>query len=141
MVGKVNIPRVALGLKIISALMIIVGILVALLAFGIIGLYFISGDNVVSAGSLIFFLLLFVSSYSVLEIIAGVLGFRAVKDAAKAQTAFIFGLVVLVLNASSLALNVSIFNVAFCVLPLLYAILNWIIFQDYREGKEGSSLE
>ena len=141
MVGKVNIPRVKLGLKIISALMLIVGILVALLAFGIIGLYLVSGDNVVSARSLIFFLLLFVSSYSVLEIIAGLLGFRAVKDAAKAQTAFIFGLVVLVLNASSLTLNVSIFSVAFCVLPLIYAILNWMVFQDYREDKEGSSLE
>ena len=134
--GTAQIPKIKLGLKIISALMLIVGILVALLAFGIIGLYFISGDNVVSAGSLIFFLLLFVSSYSVLEIIAGVLGFRAVKDAAKAQTAFIFGLVVLVLNASSLTLNASIFSVAFCVLPLLYAILNWMIFQNYRENKK-----
>ena len=108
------------GLKVISILMVLVGILTLIVGIASMGLF--SADDSTEAKALVglSFILLVVGG--LLDIIGGLLGLRAAKDPTRATGAVVFGLLALIAGILSIVLDPSAQSIGSCLIPLLYFI-------------------
>ena len=124
------------GLKVVSMLELIIGIVILL--FGLINIVlfaagdgagvsvavlFVAGDGAGDsvAGLLMLSLFLLILN-GIFDIICGILGLRAANHPSKAAPAVIFGGIALILAVISLIRNVSIAEAVSCIIPVLYFI-------------------
>ena len=113
------------GLKVVSILQIIFGALTLLLGLLASGLFAAGGAaGGASAGvvaGLIGLTVVFVIG-GVFDILCGIFGLRAVKDASKATPAVVVGAIALVLSVISLFMDFSVQSLLGCVIPVLYFV-------------------
>ena len=114
------------GLKVVSILQIIFGALTLLLGLLASGLFAAGGAaGGASAGvvaGLIGLTVVFVILGGVFDILCGIFGLRAVKDASKATPAVVVGAIALVLSVISLFMDFSVQSLLGCVIPVLYFV-------------------
>ena len=121
------------GLKIVSVLMLILGVFT--LATGVLDIVMLSntGSDGVAVKALmgLAFILLVLSG--LLDVIGGLLGLRAANDSGKATggivntaggiaAAIVFGLLALLAGLGTVAMEVNAQNICACVLPAIYFI-------------------
>ena len=102
------------GLKILSVLMLVLGIITLVVGVMDVVLLQNSGGGVMADALAALAIIAFVLG-GLLDVIGGLLGLRAAKRPAKATGAVVFGLLAL---AAAMAFNVQ--NICACVVPLLY---------------------
>lgn len=110
------------GMKIVSILMIIGGLLTIAVGIGTIGLFMVSGDTSDETHALIFLAFIFGIANGLLEFVGGALGVRAANNPAKATDAVVFGFVTLVVGVCSLVLDFGADKIFASVMPLIYFI-------------------
>ena len=108
------------GLKLLSVLMIVLGLLTLAVGIMTTGVFVLSGETTAEVKSLIALTLIFSVANSLLEFVGGALGLRAAKNPAKSLDAVIFGFVAL--GVCSLVLDFSVKNICACIIPLLYFV-------------------
>ena len=110
------------GLKIVSVLMLILGVFT--LATGVLDIVMLSNtgsDGVAVKALMGLAFILFVLS-GLLDVIGGLLGLRAANDSGKATSAIVFGLLALLAGLGTVAMEVNAQNICACVLPAIYFI-------------------
>ena len=110
------------GLKVVSILELIAGVLTILL--GLINIVlFAAGDGAgASVAGLLMYSIILLILNGIFDIITGILGLRAANHPSKAAPAVIFGGIALILAVISLIRNVSIAEAVSCIIPVLYFI-------------------
>lgn len=82
------------GLRVISTLMIIVGVIITFSSLSMMAVFFAAGTGSNAArDALMGLVFILIVCNGILEFIGGFLGHRAVKDSSKAKPAFIFGVI------------------------------------------------
>ena len=109
------------GLRIVSFLMLILGVIT--LAFGLMDVALLNSADGGAVGDALIGLtvILFVVG-GALDIIGGLLGLRAAKHSYKAGGAIVFGLLALIAAAVSAVLEPTVQSICGCVIPLIYFI-------------------
>ncbi len=110
------------GLKLLSVLMIVLGLLTLAVGIMTTGIFVLSGETTAEVKSLIALTLIFSVANGLLEFVGGALGLRAAKNPAKSLDAVIFGFVALAVGVCSLVLDFSVQNICACIIPLLYFV-------------------
>ena len=108
------------GLKILSVLMLILGIVT--LVVGVMDVALLQNAGGVMADALTALAVVVFVVGGLLDVIGGLLGLRAAKHPAKAAGAIVFGLLALAAAVASAAMDLSVQNICGCVVPLLYFI-------------------
>lgn len=110
------------GLKVVSILELIAGVIVLL--FGLVNIVLFTAGNGAGASvaELLMFSIILLILNGIFDIISGVLGLRAANNPSKATPAVIFGGIALILAIISLIRNVSIPEAVSCIIPVLYFI-------------------
>ena len=109
------------GLKFLSVLMLILGIVTLVVGVMDVVLLQSTGGGVMADALTALAVIVFVAG-GLLDVIGGLLGLRASNHPAKATGAIVFGLLALAAAVASAAMDSSIQNVCACVVPLLYFI-------------------
>ena len=107
------------GLKILSVLMLVLGIITLVVGVMDVVLLQNSGGGVMADALAALAIIAFVLG-GLLDVIGGLLGLRAAKRPAKATGAVVFGLLALAAAAASAAMAFNVQNICACVVPLLY---------------------
>ena len=110
------------GLKLLSVLMIVLGLLTLAVGIMTTGVFVLSGETTAEVKSLIALTLIFSVANGLLEFVGGALGLRAAKNPAKSLDAVIFGFVALAVGVCSLVLDFSVQSLCGSIVPLLYLI-------------------
>ena len=109
------------GLKFLSVLMLILGIVTLVVGVMDVVLLQSTGGGVMADALTALAVIVFVAG-GLLDVIGGLLGLRAVKHAWKATGAVVFGLLSLAAGAASAAMELNVQNICACVIPLVYFI-------------------
>lgn len=110
------------GLKVVSMLMLILGIVTVAVGVLSAGLLSNSGDGGTEVKALIGLTVILAVVGGVLDIIGGWLGLRAAKRSYKATGAIVFGFLALAAGIASVVLEVNVQNICACVIPLVYFV-------------------
>ena len=106
------------GLKILSVLMIIIGVLALFIGLPIVVLMLGATDGSAGGNAVVVLAAAMTLASGVFEIVGGVLGFRAADRPEKAGTAFVFGVIALY----SMISNSASGSLCGSIVPLLYLI-------------------
>ena len=109
------------GLKFLSVLMLILGIVTLVVGVMDVVLLQSTGGGVMADALTALAVIVFVAG-GLLDVIGGLLGLRASNHPAKAAGAIVFGLLALAAAVASAAMDLSVQNICACVVPLLYFI-------------------
>ena len=109
------------GLKIVSVLMLILGILTVVTGVLNIGLLQNAGSGML-VDTLIGLTVILLVAGGLLDVIGGLLGLRAAKRPEKAAGAIVFGLLALLAAGASAAMEPGVQSICACVVPALYFI-------------------
>lgn len=102
------------GLKILSVLMIIIGVLALFIGLPIVVLMLGATDGSAGGNAVVVLAAAMTLASGVFEIVGGVLGFRAADRPEKAGAAFVFGVIP--------SLDFSVQSLCGSIIPLLYLI-------------------
>lgn len=105
------------GLKILSVLMIIIGVLALFIGLPIVVLMLGATDGSAGGNAVVVLATAMTLASGVFEIVGGVLGFRAADPPEKAGAAFVFAMCVI-----ALLLDFSVQSLCGSIVPLLYLI-------------------
>ena len=103
------------GLKIVSVLMLILGIVT--LATGTFNIALLKAAM---GGALIALVIILLMAGGLLDVIGGLLGLRAAKDPAKATGAVVFGVLSVIAGVASVVMDQSVQSICGCVIPVVY---------------------
>ena len=109
-------------LRIISVLMLILGILLLGITAMDIGVILQAGGPQVLTGALIGLTVVLVALNGLFEVVGGILGLRAAKRPGGSTAAVVFGVLALASGVFSLVTDFSTPNLCACILPALYLI-------------------
>ena len=109
------------GLKIVSVLMLILGIVT--LATGTFNIALLKAAMGGAMGdALIALVIILLMAGGLLDVIGGLLGLRAAKDPAKATGAVVFGVLSVIAGVASVVMEQSVQNICGCVIPVVYSL-------------------
>lgn len=108
-------------LKVISVIMIILGILIVGLMVFNISIIRTAGDGVI-ADVLTGAMIVVLGISGVMDLLGGFLGLRAAKDPGKTTAALVFGILAVIPGAISLIMETSTENICGLIIPVLYLV-------------------
>ena len=109
-------------LKLVSVLMILMGLFSISAGIVLTGLTFLSETSVRPDPNQTLLIFVFSITNGLLEFIGGALGLRTVNNPVRGTDAMVLGFVALVIGVCSLILHFSVQNIFACVVPLVYFI-------------------